>query len=1548
MPSSRHHNEWLSLIEVSGPFLSVPVLERVLPQGLDAHDPDHSRLLKLAFEEWEDDQQGERPNPAIHREWVNFVLKQTLGLPDEVVVEGQDIPQTLRATIAEHGETLRPDVVVRNPEGVPDAGKARLLIQTYPPTQDLEKPLHGRHWKASPATRMMELLHATDTRLGLVTNGEHWMLVDAPKGETTGFASWYGNLWFEEPLTLRAFRTLLGVHRFFSAANDETLEAMLKESASNQQEVTDRLGYQVREAVEEIVRSLDRLDQGEGRQLLAGVPEASLYEAALTVMMRLVFLFSAEERGLLLLGDPLYDEHYAVSTLVAKLQEAADQHGEEVLERRHDAWVRLLSTFRAVYGGVRHERLKLLPYGGKLFDPDQFPFLEGRRPGTTWKDAPATPLPIDNRTVLHLLRSLQYLEMRGEARRLSFRALDIEQIGHVYEGLLDHTAKRATEPMLSLTAAKGDEPEVAVSELERLRDKGETDLLKFLANKDVTGRSESALKKALVSAVSGAATKTLLAACGNDEGLFNRVKPFWGLVRNDTFDRLVVIRKGSVFVTAGTDRRSSGTHYTPRILTEPIVQYTLEPLVYVGPAEGWPKEEWKLRSAKELLDLKICDMACGSGAFLVQVCRYLAERLVEAWEDAEKRHPGVPGITPEGKASTGAANERLIPKDTDERLAYARRIVAQRCLYGVDKNPLAVEMAKLSLWLLTLGKDKPFTFLDHAIRCGDSLVGVNAEQLKTFSLDGKGLGISLPNFLNMIPKIMEATRLLRVRLEKIADDTIGNIEEKQRLFDNIRSQTKRLNYAADRLLAASWGPAKPAERVALLRKALQEVNDRIRDVPPDTLEADGLADRKEAGCPRPFHWALEFPEVFLDRGGFDAFVCNPPFMGGQKISGHPSMGDSYREYLIENLAEGKRGSADLCAYFFLRAFGMLREGGHFGFLATNTVSQGDSRLTGLDQIVANGGVIYWATPSHVWPGAAAVYVAICLVCKGGWDGECVLDGKAAPSISALLDAEYRSANPCVLQSNANQSFKGIEVYGTGFLLSEEQALSLIRKNVRLKNVLRPYLDGQTVNSSPDLTTDRWVIDFTGLSLEEAMGYEECFRIVESLVKPQRLALASRNSSGISRAKLWWRFSREVKDLYDIIASMNRVLVVARVSRTLAFAYVDPNQVLNEMLVVFVSPRSSILSLLQSSLHAVWCWTYSSTLKGDLRYSQTDCFETFPLPSPSEELDLLGESYHEYRSDIMLSRQEGLTKTYNRFHAPDESVADIQKLRDLHVEMDKAVAAAYGWDDLDLCNGFHETKQGTRFTISESARQEVLARLLKLNHERYAEEVAQGLHDKKGKAKTPKAGRGRKSKASSGGATLFGDDEDDPDPADAPNNYPSSAPEREPTRADQRVQRPPAAEPTPRPTPIDQIETDAIMAAFRQAARGQGWLGRDELLKEVSLALGYQRLGPKIDESLRGHLRAAIRRRIIETDGPTLVRTGTATMADYEPDELLEVFRSVMRKGTRYDREEVIPALAHHLGFVRLTDSIQDPIRKAITRAIRHGLLGYEGSLIWRV
>lgn len=186
MSTARHHAEWLSLVEASGPFLSLPVLLRVFPNGLDAHDPEHLKLLRLAYEEWQDNQLGVKPEPAIHRAWVEFVLRQTLEFPDEVLLIGQRISTGLHATIAEQGEILRPDWVVVEPDGK----KPGLLVQIVPPGQNLEKPLANHRWKASPATRMMELLHACDVRLGLVTNGEHWMLVNAPRGETTGFISW--------------------------------------------------------------------------------------------------------------------------------------------------------------------------------------------------------------------------------------------------------------------------------------------------------------------------------------------------------------------------------------------------------------------------------------------------------------------------------------------------------------------------------------------------------------------------------------------------------------------------------------------------------------------------------------------------------------------------------------------------------------------------------------------------------------------------------------------------------------------------------------------------------------------------------------------------------------------------------------------------------------------------------------------------------------------------------------------------------------------------------------------------------------------------------------------------------------------------------------------------------------------------------------------------------------------------------------------------------------------------------------------------------------
>ena len=224
-------------------------------------------------------------------------------------------------------------------------------------------------------------------------------------------------------------------------------------------------------------------------------------------------------------------------------------------------------------------------------------------------------------------------------------------------------------------------------------------------------------------------------------------------------------------------------------------------MVYRGPAEGFPKDQWKLKSAKEILDLKICDMAMGSGAFLVQVCRYLSERLVEAWENLEKIHPGELLITPEGIFSKGVASERLIPKDSSERLAVARRLIADRCLHGVDINPMAVEMAKLSIWLITIDRNRPFTFLDHALKCGDSLLGLSRlKQLEKYSFDDskESQALILSNYDELIRQAIAK----RCELELLPSNDSAQITLKEALNNQAEDLLTRLRLAADLLIAA--------------------------------------------------------------------------------------------------------------------------------------------------------------------------------------------------------------------------------------------------------------------------------------------------------------------------------------------------------------------------------------------------------------------------------------------------------------------------------------------------------------------------------------------------------------------------------------------------------------------------------------------------------------------------------------------------------------------------------------------------------------------------
>jgi hypothetical protein len=1382
MSIARHHAEWLSLLEISGPFLSLPVLMRVFPTGVDPHEPELSQRVRSAYGEWLESQR----EVAIHRAWVEFVLGEVLELPGEVLRSGQTLPPGLQVTIAQQQETLRPDWAVVEPDA---PHLPRLLVQVVEPGQGLEKPLKGSKWSASPATRMMELLHATGGRLGLVTNGEQWLLVNAPKGETTGFISWYGTLWLEEPLTLRSFRSLLGVGRFFSVAADETLEALLAESATDQQEVTDQLGYQVRQAVEVLVGAIAKLERDGVVEFAAAEvsQEAVLYEAVLTVMMRLVFLFCAEERGLIpSVGTEFYQANYAVATLREELRRYADRHGEEILERRSDAWCRLLATFRAVYAGVDHDVLFLPAYGGSLFDPDRFPFLEGRRAGSDWQVDFGEPLAVNNRVVLHLLEALQLLQIRVpgggvETRRMSFRALDIEQIGHVYEGLLDHTAVRSQTPVLGLKGTKYEEPEIELAMLEEWVGKPEKDCLKWL--KEQTGRSESALKKDLAVKLDGKALPELFLArlmtvCENDRDLYDRILPFVGLLRVDTLGCPVVIGSGMAYVTTGTDRRSTGTHYTPRSLTEEIVQYTLEPLVYVGPGEGWPREEWRLRSAVELLRLKVCDIAMGSGAFLVQVCRYLAERLVEAW-GTEKVEGKDLRVLPDGSLAIGDIGEELLPVEAAERLLVARRLVADRCLYGVDKNPLAVEMAKLSLWLITLAKGRPFTFVDHALKCGDSLLGLTrAEQIEFLHLNPDNEAVQLEAASGTWRPILQDAIAKRKKLEGFSVNGIGDLQEKERLFGEAEVAIERLRFVGDYLISRALADA--GKTADLTAEELMVVSDRIKQelqrgaLEEESLEIKALRSSTErmmnlgnpaGNAPRkPFHWLLEFPEVFLEGEGFAAIVGNPPFQGGLKL--FTSLGGDYRDFLVEGLAKGirgNRGTADLCAYFFLRSSSLLQKEGVFGLIATNTISQGDTREVGLDQLVISGYTIPRAVPNRSWPGAAALEVAHVWLFMGMWKGDCFIDSLVTEGITPFLSAPGKVlGKPYALIANRSKSFQGSNVVGMGFVLDQEEAETLIQKNPKNRDVLFPYLNGQDLNSSPNQSPSRWVINFFDWSLDSehddpknpkgapyANDYPDCIKIVEERVKPQRIELPPINHFNKGAAKYWWRYGGPRIELYRAIEGRDRVLVAARVSKLLMFCFVLSEQVYSEQLVIIALQGYSALTIVQSSIFVFWAWEYCSTMRdAGIRFSPTDGFETFPFPKNLTALEPIGETYYTHRQSIMQTHQQGLTKTYNRFHNPDETAPDITHLRQLHIQMDQAVAAAYGWADLPLDHGFHPTKQGIRFTISEPARREVLDRLLQLNHERYAEEVAQGLHDKKKKGKGKQAAKKtpRKAKA----------------------------------------------------------------------------------------------------------------------------------------------------------------------------------------------------------
>lgn len=1318
---TEQHEDWLRLLRPDGPFISLPVLVGAFPQGLDTIPAETWTRLRQAWAEVQEDPTLLRPA------WEKLVLDELLGWRSPGLREGAAIPDSLRAG------ANTPDAVLLGPGESGPAPRA-LLFRTEDWDASLTRP---RGDQPGLTDRAADLCRARGVPLALLTNGREWALVHARPKEATTVAVFDADLWSEEPLLARAFASLLTARRIVRPPVDaagkpsDSTAGLFARTADAQTEVTDTLGRQVREAVSLLVAELSRLNRESRGALLRDVPAKQVYEGALAVMMRLVFLLYAEEQRLLPAGDELYDASYAVGPLHEELARAHGLHGGELGDRRAAAWPRLLATFAAIHGGCTHDRLWIPPYGGSLFDPSRFPWL--------------VPAKVTDRVVYEILDALLTLRARKGSKgkeRLSYKGLDVEQIGHVYEGLLEYNCRWADEPYVGVSFGRDKKYEAVLplAQLEQWAAEGR--LTEEVAA--ATGTKPATVTAAL--ARSGTVTTELETACGNDTALVERAAAFSVLYGLDLRGEPKVWPAGSVVVVRSGNRRNTGTHYTPKALAEEVVEHTLAPLCFApGPAEGADPGVWRAKSADELLKLRVLDPAMGSGAFLVSACRYLSDRVVEAWMRD--------GLPPE--------IARDVDVDDREQLhQVARRLVADRCLYGVDRDPMAVELAKLSLWLVTLAKGRPFSFLDHALRCGDSLVGVlDVEQVKAFHLDSgaRQLSAEVSRALDVTETLLSEAAELRRKIESTAVTDIRVVRDKVELLDRAEALSNKLRLAADAVVGAALAAegisdeeateitgvenvggargraahaeAKEDAKAKAYRNRLEAVAGLIVTAMgdgPGAEEAatqareivDGWLKGPRAEAIRPLHWPLEFPEIMGVGGssGFDAVVGNPPFIGGLKITG--ALGRDYREYLVNRLAAGKRGHADLCAYFLLRNL-KIAPGRRTGIIATNTIAQGFTREVGLEQAVEKSWTVVRAIRSRQWPGTANLEVALLWLAQNPGTSETTfLDGEQVNGITPHLTAlSQATGKPHQLAENENRAFIGSYVLGSGFLLEPEQAQKLIESDPRNKNILFPYFNGDDLNQRTGAPARRWIINFHGWPQEEAAQYEDAFAIVERKVKPVR----AKNNRPARRDR-WWQFAERASQLYESIRHLDRVIAIGQTSSTQLPAFLPSKSVFDQKLVVFPTDSYAELAFRSSEFQFWWTEKYGPTRTADLVYTPTTCCAPLPSPELTSGLNDLGKDLESAQKRTGLA----LTPLSQKIHSPNESAADIVALRDIHRRIDYAVLAGYGWD-IDLEYDFHETRRGTRYTMSHRARTKILDLLLQLNHARYKEELDQGLH-----------------------------------------------------------------------------------------------------------------------------------------------------------------------------------------------------------------------------
>jgi hypothetical protein len=1296
---------WLDLLEVDGPFLSRPALDDVYD---DAWPPkitnEHRDILA--------------PPAVLPTEWDDTTMEQVDRVLTEVL--GYREGRTLKFN---PGTVIHPiyDNAAVSPHAAAysrrDPDKPRLVVLAgpvaaeTPDSVDPETITAHYGWPSTAVQRAALAARGLGADLALVTNGWQHLVVWVGSG-ITGWAWIDPSLYRLDHRLADAFVALLSAASVTTDADTSTAD-LLRISQEKQVDVTEKLGIQVRQAAEALVNAVSRANRNTDGKLLAGVAPNEVYAGVVTVLMRTVFLLNAEERDLISSGD-LWDRSYSVSALLDQLDDDHYRH-QGVMRRRHGAWLRLLAAARAVHGGVNHSLMSVPAYGGDLFDPIRHPFLEGVGVDGEVFDVGV----VDDATTRHVLELLQRLG----GQRLSYRAFSVEQIGQVYESLLDHSAVSVPEDtvVLGLVGTRGAEPEVKLGDLEEQHAKGK--LADWLAkNHDpASGKGKTEKWQTRIDRTpDDRVTATLSQACQGNADILARVERFAGLLRADARDVALVFLPGDVYVTETANRRDTGTAYTSPAFAAEIAHHALEHLVYEpGPHNEEDESKWQIKRPEGILELRVCDPAVGSGAILVAAVRYLAGKLVES----RLEHGELMARDLETAASD--------PVETDPHVQAQRDVVSQ-CIYAVDRDPMAVEMAKLSLWLVTMANGRPFTFLDHAIKCGDSLLGVTSlAQLRRLhlaessvtqiglDLDGgrmEGLG----GYFSMIAERINQALSLRALVGEGDVKDAADAEERRRLNAKASELLDDLRLAANAMTAACFSNASATSSVTqgILEARVLPL---LTDIPSHSAALHALGSERPPDAPddlRFFHWAIEFPEV-LDSGGFDSIVANPPFQGGKKLKA--AVGKSYRDHIVRYCADGDSGSADLVAYFFRRASVLAKS---FGLIATNTVYQGVTRKVATGALVSGDsqGTIFRADSSAKWPGRDAVYVARVWwdrLGKARWSTPPSVDGVVVEGVASDLypvrDAEYR---PIPIPSNAGIAHIGQLINGDGFLVPPETAMRWIEEDERNARVLQLFVNGEFLNASLEKRerTKRYVVNFHDWPLTHAREFEAPFEHVLAEVKPKRDKVARK----VYREN-WWKFAERQVTMLKAIQGKSTVIAVAATSPYAMPTLIETSSVLCHALVVFATEDMGMMGLLSSTLHRQWVDRYCSTIKSDVRYTPSSGFATYPLPDSLERIRQEADALYSWREEIMVSQGWGITDVYGKYHDENCDERDVVELRDRHIGLERAVLAAYGWHDVDPKLGFHDARYGRFFTFAPEVRYELLIRLLKLNVDRVAEQ-----------------------------------------------------------------------------------------------------------------------------------------------------------------------------------------------------------------------------------